>query len=166
MPILYLFSGLPGSGKSTIAVQLAKQIGATYIKVDTIEQALKDICDLNIYAEGYHLAYRLASDSLMQGLNVIGDSCNSVTESRIEWQQTAINVKAQYINIEIICSDPLEHRCRVESRKTSIEGLTLPTWEEVKMREYQPWDSKVITLDTAGKTPTQTIKELMLKLGG
>jgi len=86
MPILYIFSGLPGSGKSTLAVQLAKHIGATYLRVDAIEQALKDLCGLNIYAEGHHLAYKLASDNLTQGLNVIGDSCNSVTESRIEWE--------------------------------------------------------------------------------
>ena len=165
MPILYIFSGLPGSGKSTLAVQLAKHIGATYLRVDAIEQALKDLCGLNIYAEGYHLAYKLASDNLTQGLNVIGDSCNSVTESRIEWEQTAIKSNAQYINIEIICSDPIEHKSRVESRNTPIKGLTLPTWEKVKVREYQPWDSKVISIDTAGQILDQSIKELLIKLG-
>jgi len=165
MPILYIFSGLPGSGKSTLAVQLAKHIGATYLRVDTIEQALEGLCGLNINAEGYHLAYKLASDNLMQGLNVIADSCNSVPESRIEWVQAAVKSNAQYENIEIICSDPIEHKSRVENRSTSVKGLILPTWEKVKVREYQPWNSKVISIDTAGQVPDQSIKELLLKLG-
>ena len=165
MPILYIFSGLPGSGKSTLATELSKQLGATYLKIDTIEQALKDLCGLNVHAEGYQLAYRLASDNLKQGLSVIGDSCNSVSESRDEWEQTAINSNAEYVNIEVVCSDPIEHKCRVENRKPSVEGLILPTWEKVKNRKYQPWDSQIISIDTAGQSPEQSIQELIEKLG-
>jgi predicted kinase len=164
MPVLYIFSGLPGSGKSTIAALLAKHLGATYLRVDTIEQALKELCNLNVYAEGYQLAYRLASDNLAQGLSVIGDSCNTVPESRIEWEQAAIKSNAQYINIEIVCSVQVEHKSRIQNRKTPISRLILPTWEEVKLREYHPWDSEVISIDTAGKTQEQSIKELLSKL--
>jgi len=41
----------------------------------------------------------------------------------------------------------------------------LPTWEKVKVREYQPWDSKVISIDTVGQILDQSIKELLIKLG-
>ncbi|MBA6302351.1 AAA family ATPase [Colwellia sp. MB02u-14] len=165
MPTLYIFSGLPGAGKSTLAVLLCKHIGASYLRVDTIEQSLKDICGLDIYAEGYQLAYRLASDSLNQGLSVVGDSCNSVPESRDEWEQTAINSAAQYINIEILCSDTAEHKARVENRKSAVKGLALPTWESVKNRVFHSWDSTVISINTAGQSPEQSMKQLLTKLG-
>ncbi len=161
MAILYIFSGLPGSGKSTLATQLSKHIGAAYLRVDTIEQALKDICGLTIYAEGYKLAYRLAADNLKQGMCVIGDSCNSVTESRIDWEKTAIDANAEYINIEVVCSDPIEHKFRVENRSSPIDGLILPTWEKVKSREWQTWNSKILSIDTAGQLPAQSFKELI-----
>ena len=165
IPILYIFSGLPGSGKSTLAIQLAKYIGATYLRIDTIEQALKDLYGLNIYAEGYQIAYRLASDNLLQGLDVISDSCNCVAKSRVEWEQTATKSKAKYINIEIVCSNSIEHKYRIESRIAPIKELMLPTWIEVTKREYQPWLSKVITIDTAGQTPDQSLKKLIKSLG-
>ena len=41
-PTLYIFSGLPGSGKSTLAINLSQYNKASYLRIDTIEQALKD----------------------------------------------------------------------------------------------------------------------------
>jgi predicted kinase len=165
MATLYIFSGLPGTGKSTLATRLSKHLGASYLRVDTIEQSLKDLCGLNVYNEGYQLAYRLASDNLIQGLNVVGDSCNSVPESRDEWEQTAISSGAKYVNIEISCTNKAEHKTRIDSRDSPVKGLILPAWESVKTREYHPWDSEVISIDTAGESPEQSIHKLIGRLG-
>ena len=165
MATLYIFSGLPGTGKSTLAALLSKHLGTSYLRVDTIEQSLKDICGLEVYAEGYQIAYRLASDNLIQGLNVVGDSCNSVPESRVEWEQTDINSGAQYVNIEISCSNKIEHKIRVENRDSPVKGLALPSWESVKAREYHPWDSEIISIDTAGESPERSIQKLIERLG-
>lgn len=40
--MLIIFSGLPGSGKSTIARALARRLRAVYLRIDTIEQAIRD----------------------------------------------------------------------------------------------------------------------------
>ena len=54
---LYIFSGLPGSGKTTLSRLLARQVGAAYIRIDTIEQALRELCSVKVQGEGYRLAY-------------------------------------------------------------------------------------------------------------
>jgi predicted kinase len=42
--VLYIFSGLPGSGKTTLAKNISKIIGAVYIRIDTIEQRQRKKC--------------------------------------------------------------------------------------------------------------------------
>ena len=151
-------------GKSTLASALAKHIGATYLRVDTIEQALKDIYQSNIYDEGYQLAFKMAEDTLNQAQSVVGDSCNSVSESRIAWQQVAINLNIRFFNIEVLCSDSREHQHRVETRQSSIPSLTLPTWKQVQARDYQPWNDDIVRIDTAGKSAQKSIDELFFIL--
>ena len=49
---LYLFASLPGSGKSTLAQRLAQHVGAAYVRIDTIEQALRDVRALQAQGAG------------------------------------------------------------------------------------------------------------------
>lgn len=95
------------------------------------------------------MAYRIAADNLRLGMNVVADSCNPIALSRREWEQTATNNGAAFINIEVICSDADEHRRRIESRTADIHGLQLPTWEKVVNRDYQTWSETRIVIDTA-----------------
>ena len=147
-PILYIFSGLPGSGKSTLAQDLAKVTGAVYLRIDTVEQALKDLCNFSAGGEGYRLSYRIARDNLNLGISVIADSCNPVELTRREWNNVAVQSNAGFVNIEVICSNAYEHKARVEKRESDIENLKMPSWEDIKNREYHLWDSDRILIDT------------------
>ena len=40
--MLIVFSGLPGTGKTTIARGLAANAGAVYLRIDGIEQAIRN----------------------------------------------------------------------------------------------------------------------------
>ena len=62
--ILFIFSGLPAVGKSTLAAFVAGEFKTTYLPIDSIEQGLKALCSMNIEGEGYRLAYRIAEDNL------------------------------------------------------------------------------------------------------
>jgi predicted kinase len=165
-PTLYIFSGLPGSGKTTLSQLLARHLGAAYIRIDTIEQALRDICSFNVQGEGYRLAYRVASDVLNTGVSVVADSCNPIELTRREWEQTALATCTRYVNIEVICSDTQEHRKRVGSRRSTVPGLILPTWLEVENREYHNWTVERIVIDTSGRLESECINDLLSRLSG
>lgn len=163
-PILYIFSGLPGSGKSALSQRVARELGAAYVRIDSIEQGIRDSCSIDVQAEGYRLGYRIAADNLRVGLSVIADSCNPIELTRREWEQVARDAHAGFVNIEVICSDSTEHRQRVEQRVADVPGLKLPSWSEVENREYQSWTVDRIVFDTAGKPEGKCADELLAKL--
>ncbi len=59
-PTLYILAGLPGAGKTTLARKCAQTQNAAYLRIDTIEQAMKDYFAISVETEGYCLAYRIA----------------------------------------------------------------------------------------------------------
>lgn len=148
-PTLVIFAGLPGTGKTTLSQRLAQRIKAVHLRIDTIEQALRDLCGIRVEGEGYDLAYRIAADNLRLGNCVVADSCNPLELTRRAWEQVANDQMAEFVNIEVICSDSVEHRRRVESRRADIPDLRLPTWEDVQRREYHAWTVDRIVVDTA-----------------
>ena len=160
--MLIIFGGLPGTGKTTIATELARQLGATYVRIDTIEQAIRDSETLNQPLEdtGYRVAYAIAEDNLRLGRTVISDSVNPIRLSRDAWIAVAHRAQVRAAEVEVICSDPQQHRRRVETRSADITRLRLPTWQEVICREYEPWIRKHIIIDTTGRTVTENVEEL------
>ena len=54
--MLIVLSGLPGVGKTTIAQELACALAAVYLRIDSIEQALRQ-AGLAVEAEGYAVAH-------------------------------------------------------------------------------------------------------------
>lgn len=163
-PILFILSGLPASGKSALAQLVAREYAAVYLRIDTIEQGLRDLCDCDVQGEGYRLSYRIAADNLKLGCNVVADSCNPIELTRREWEEMAEESGGRIVNIEVVCSDKAEHRKRVENRQSEVKGLKLPTWEEVESREYHPWETDRIVIDTASSSVEASFEELKEKL--
>jgi predicted kinase len=164
-PILYIFSGLPGSGKTSIASEMVKILKVSYFRVDTIEQGLRNLCSLDVQGEGYGLTQRIAADNLKLGNDVVIDCVNPCELTRKEWEDVAIQNRADYINIEIVCSNQEEHRARSENREVDIEGLELPTWEEITARDYQEWKENRILIETSKKGIAECVQELIEKIG-
>jgi predicted kinase len=147
-PALIVFGGLPGTGKTTVSRELTRRLAATYLRIDAIEQTLR-AAGHTVGAMGYVVANALAAENLELGRVVVADCVNPVLASRVGWRQTAAQKSACVVEIEVVCSDAILHRQRVETRTSDISGLKLPTWDEVVTRDYEPWDREHLVLDTA-----------------
>ncbi len=161
--MLIILAGLPGSGKSTLGRELARRLSATYLRIDTMEQAIvrSSLGVATAEEAGYLAGYAVAVDNLRLGRTVIADSVNSIGLSRAGWHDTAAEAGCESIDVEIICSDPVEHRHRVETRTTDIKGLNQPTWQDVVDRDYEPWDEDHVVIDTAGRPVSECVDELL-----
>ena len=157
--MLIAFGGLPAVGKSALAKALARRIGAMHLRIDTLEQALRN-AGLGVSGpEGYLVARDLAADNLRGGKTVIVDAVNPLETTRDYWRETAARLTLDLVEIEVVCSDQREHRRRVESRSADIPGLVLPTWQQVLDRCYEPWTTAQV-VDTAGRTLRDTLSQV------
>ena len=153
--MLIVFAGLPGVGKTTVSRLVAARLPAACLRIDAIEQAIREmgIAPSGVGAAGYAVANAVAAGNLAYGLAVVVDCVNPVPESREAWRTVASRTASRLIEVELVCSDPREHRRRVEERGSDVPGLVLPTWSDVTGHEYAVWDRPHLVIDTARLGP-------------
>jgi predicted kinase len=163
MTRLIVFAGLPGTGKSTLARALAGETGAVWLRVDSVEQAIREsgVVPGSVDDAGYRALHAVARDNLRLGRDVIGDSVNPWMLTRNAWRNVGLQAGAHVVEIETVCTDPEEHRCRIETRLNDIPSLTPPDWQAVIGRDYQSWDRVHLTVDTAGRSVASCVKLIL-----
>jgi predicted kinase len=165
--LLVVFAGLPGSGKSILARGAADAIGATYLRIDSIESAI--VSTLMPYRDnpvGYVVAERVAADQLVAGRGVVADAVNGVAAARAGWAALAARTSAVLRFVEVRCSDAAEHRRRVETREPEMPGQGVPTWQQVLRRRYEPWAPELpapLIIDNVGD-PAAHIAQIVTQL--
>ena len=161
--MLVVLSGLPGVGKTSIGRELVQATGAVYVRIDSIEQALRN-AGCQVEGEGYSVGYALAEDNLRLGRTVIADCVNPWPLTRSEWRSVADRAGVRALDVEIVCSDAFEHRRRVESRRADIAEHQLPTWSQVVERDYRVWTGDRLVIDTAGQDVGQGVRKILAAL--
>lgn len=153
--MLVSVGGLPATGKTTVSRGIARRLRAAYVRLDTLEVAIARaegaFADTNRWElpAGYLAAYQLAADQLALGLDVVAESVNPLDATRDAWRDVAEGTGARLLEVEVVCSNPVEHRRRAETRVLDLEGLTSPTWQQITERGYHPWARDHLVLDTA-----------------
>jgi predicted kinase len=101
--------------------------------------------------EGYELLTSLADDHLELGHSVILDCVTWIRPLRARWAQVAHARNAAFRPIEVVCSDEMLHRTRLEDRPRRSRGLADPPWARVEeaRRLYEAWDTTRLELDSA-----------------
>jgi predicted kinase len=161
--MLIVLSGLPGTGKTTIARKLAIELAAVYLRIDSIEQSMR-AAGWPVEGEGYRVAYAVAEDNLRLGRIVVADCVNPWPLTRSEWRAVADRSGVPALDVETVCSDASEHRRRVETRAVDITGHRLPTWQEVVERDYRPWDVERMVIDTARLSVEQSVCAILAEI--
>lgn len=154
---LIVFSGLPGTGKSTLAEAIARDFGIPVFAKDWLEATLvrtelkpaKEEKSLGF--AGYELLTILAQRQLMLGQSVILDSVAASSTIRSAWRQLAAKYEADWCVIECICSDESLHRSRLKDRRRHIPGWHELEWSEIERvkQYYLPWEEERLVLDMA-----------------
>jgi predicted kinase len=162
-PVLVVIGGLPATGKSTLAKALARAVGAVHVRIDTVEAAIAraegrfEATNGWELPPGYVVGYDVAADQLRHGLDVVADSVNPLSVSRDGWRDAGSRAGARIVEVEVVCSDTVEHRRRGEHRSIDVPGLARPTWEAIVQREYEPWQRDRVVVDTADLDVPQAV---------
>ena len=152
---LIVFSGLPGTGKSSLAEALGRTFSISVFAKDWLEATLvrselmPSNSDKPLGFAGYELLTTLAERQLILGQSVILDSVAGTQNIRKTWKRLATRYHAGWYAIECICSDEMIHRARLNGRERRIPGWHELEWADVeKVKGYfSPWEEEHLILD-------------------
>lgn len=157
-PTLIVLGGLPATGKSTVSAELNRAGAFSYVRIDSIEQALRDSDEMGasgVQGAGYAVGYAVAGDLLAGGNDVLVECVNPIGLTRAAWRQAARARGAALLEVELHCSDPAAHQARAEDRTVDVPGLPLPDWQAIQSREYEPWQTADLRIDTSVTSPQE-----------
>ena len=154
---LIVFSGLPGTGKSSVAEEVGRRLKIPVFAKDWLEATLKrnqlkpnDNNGPNLGYVGYELLTILAERQLQLGQSVILDSVASVAPIRQQWRELAHQYQATWLVIECICSDEAVHQQRLHGRQRAIPGWHELTWSDVERVKgyFATWEEERLIIDS------------------
>lgn len=169
---IIIFSGLPGTGKSTLAEAVGRQLSIPVFAKDWLEATIlrsgliasdPSNPEQLLGSVGYELLTTLAERQLMLDQSVILDSVASTRSIRETWKNLCGRYHAQWLVIECISSDESFHRAQLAKRQRKISGWHELKWSDVeKVKEYfAPWEEERLVLDMMHPFEENLSKALM-----
>jgi predicted kinase len=151
--MLIVLSGLPATGKTVLAADLARSLGAVLLSVDPVDSALAQAGVRENGATGlaaYAVVGAMAEQNLALGTTVVVDAVNAVGEAKTFWIDLARRLGARLLAVETILSDPAIHRERLAGRVREL-AIAEPTWDAIARRreEWVAWPFAPLVIDSA-----------------
>ncbi len=151
-PTLWVICGMPASGKSTIAKELAKTLGVKVFRSDVIRKELFGLqpyeqmdvpFEKGIYSQRassltYGKLLLLAQEEIEKGYSVILDATYSSWHQRSEVLRVAKDLDTNLMFVECICPEAvLKDRLIRREATSSVSDARLRHFEEIKAR-FEP----------------------------
>lgn len=147
-PTLMLITGLPGTGKSTVADEAAALLAAPVLAHDwamsglrpfaAIQGALDSMTPPGHQPVGWSILCALARAQIRRGSSVVLDGVARAA-SADQCRAVAIQESAQFLTVLTECTDVDIHRSRIETRSRSIRNWYEVDWDGVQ-RSRATWD--------------------------
>jgi predicted kinase len=165
-PQLIVFAGLPGTGKSSLARALAREMRAVYLDKDTIKDcAMRLIGEMKLPEEiqiaaalsrlagslSYELLVDQARDNLTLGNTVVVDSPAAYQSFRDRIKLVTRATRANLRLIECICTDERLLRQRIEHRGQDLPEYRTRDWQTYQQdrNRFERLNDQRLIVDTA-----------------
>ncbi len=142
MTALVVFSGLPGTGKSTLADRLARELSWPLLRIDDVAGVVPPDADFRFWDEKILLLLSNAEAQLELGISVIADSVFMGTD-RLHAQEIASKYGATFRPVYCFVSDESVWEKRVTERFEGLNNDVVATWEHIQHQRqwFAPWQN-------------------------
>jgi len=139
---LVIFSGLPGTGKSTLADKLAREQRWPLLRIDDVVGEVPEDPTVAFWDSKVAILLGLTQTQLELGLSVIVDSV-FMNMDRNHAQELARKHQARFRPIFVFVSDENVWKKRVTTRSQELNHKDVATWERIQhQRErFRKWDA-------------------------
>jgi hypothetical protein len=137
---LVIFSGLPGTGKSTLANRLACELRWPLLRIDDVAGNVPENADYRFWDEKILVLLNIAAAQVELGVSVIADSV-FMGADRFHAQEIARKHGALFRPVYCFVSDESLWERRVTERSETLADSAVATWERIQHQRqwFAPW---------------------------
>lgn len=141
-PAFVIFSGLPGTGKSTLADRLARQLRWPLLRIDDVAGNVPPDADYHFWDEKVLVLLTIVGEQLKLGISVIADSV-FMGADRLHAQEIAQKHGAIFRPVYCFVSDESIWEERVNERVDTLGRSEIATWEQIQHQRqwFAPWQA-------------------------
>ena len=142
MKTLVIFSGLPGTGKSTLANKLARELHWPLLCIDDVIGEVPENAGIPFWDSKVEILLRLTEVQLELGLSLIVDSV-FMNMDRNHAQELARKNNARFLPIYMFVPDDKVWEQRVTARYDEMNNKDVATWARIqhqreRFRDWEP----------------------------